>query len=536
MWINKIKKHFYLIIALILSTVPIIYSMRYIDLIWFYQDPWIALYGAKRILEGQLLYKDFFDFVTPGTDYLLAGVFYLFGIKLTIANMAVIISNVSAIIMVAFISFDIIKNKWLAFLPPVFTAIYSSYYYYVSHHYFVLVPVILMLLSGINNIKDYDSKVHKWFFTGLATAGAFLFIQSIGLTLFGMIVLFIVWHYTVDKLKIKPFLQPLMYYILGFIIPLIFVVICFALSGSLSAFIYDSFIWPFSHYKIANASTVPELFSILIDGLTNRGISPTIINGFIGYFGILLGIIVFVYLGLKYKRKKTSEMAFLFFTSALCVGLILGLIQNPESSHIMVFLPVYILVIILIFEFKPFWSTYFFKIGYYVYFLLITVAIFYNAYKFYSIYNNALKEPLIIKTLVGNVRIPKAFINTGMYAPYGFLKEMSGKLPKYIFVLYWSPSIYMLTGTENPTMLNTYLPYYNTKEQAMAAIRALKANRTKLVVIDEGMNYIKLSFLHHNSVFDPRMVSPDEPLISYIHTHYRLEKTIPGYTIYRLVK
>jgi len=415
-------------------------------------------------------------------------------------------------------------------------ALYSPYVYYVSHHWFILLPAIFVLSSGIKNIKEHTDKSDNWLFTGLATSGVFLFIQSIGLTLFGMIVLFIVWHYTVDKLKIKPFLQPLMYYILGFIIPLIFVVICFALSGSLSAFIYDSFIWPFSHYKIANASAVPELFSMLIDELTNRGISPTIINGFIGYFGILLGIIVFVYLGLKYKRKKTSEMAFLFFTSALCVGLILGLIQNPASNHIMVFLPVYIFVIILIFEFKPFWSTYFFKIGYYVYFLLITVAIFYNAYKFYSIYNNALKEPLIIKTPVGDVRIPKAFINTGMYAPYGFLKEMGDKLPKYIFVLYWSPSIYVLTGTENPTMLNTYLPYYNTKEQAMAAIQALKANRTKLVIIDEGMNYIKLSFLHHNSVFDPRMVSSNEPLISYIHTHYRLEKTIPGYTIYRLVK
>jgi len=534
--LDFIKKYQNWILAIILSFFVVLPTLLLSNFMILDQDTWIALYGAKRILEGQLLYKDFFDFVTPGTDYVLAAVFYLFGVKLSVARIALAVSNGIVVAIVVFMSSYAIKNRLLSVLLPVLTAIYSSYNYYISHHWFILVPILLVMFSGIKNIKEQESKTNKWLFTGLATAGAFLFIQSIGLTLFGMIVLFIVWHYTVDKLKIKPFLQPLMYYILGFIIPLIFVVICFALSGSLSAFIYDSFIWPFSHYKIANASAVPELFSMLIDELTNRGISPTIINGFIGYFGILLGIIVFVYLGLKYKRKKTSEMAFLFFTSALCVGLILGLIQNPASNHIMVFLPVYIFVIILIFEFKPFWSTYFFKIGYYVYFLLITVAIFYNAYKFYSIYNNALKEPLIIKTPVGDVRIPKAFINTGMYAPYGFLKEMGDKLPKYIFVLYWSPSIYVLTGTENPTMLNTYLPYYNTKEQAMAAIQALKANRTKLVIIDEGMNYIKLSFLHHNSVFDPRMVSSNEPLISYIHTHYRLEKTIPGYTIYRLVK
>ena len=117
--------------------------------------------------------------------------------------------------------------------------------------------------------------------------------------------------------------------------------------------------------------------------------------------------------------------------------------------------------------------------------------------------------------------------------PYALLKELHIKLPKYIFVLYWSPSIYMLTGTDNPTPLNTYAPYYNTREQAMSVIRALKSNHTELIIIDNAINFVKhIGWWVH----DPRVFSPDEPLISYIHTHYRLEKTIPGYTIYRLVK
>jgi len=117
--------------------------------------------------------------------------------------------------------------------------------------------------------------------------------------------------------------------------------------------------------------------------------------------------------------------------------------------------------------------------------------------------------------------------------PYALLKELHIKLPKYIFVLYWSPSIYMLTDTDNPTLLNTYAPYYNTREQAMSVIRALKSNHTELIIIDNAINFEKhIGWWVH----DPRVFSPDEPLISYIHTHYWLEKTIPGYTIYRLVK
>ena len=54
-------------------------------------------------------------------------------------------------------------------------------------------------------------------------------------------------------------------------------------------------------------------------------------------------------------------------------------------------------------------------------------------------------------------------------------------------------------------------------------MQVLRADHIKLVIIDECMNYIKLSYLHHNVVFDPRMSSSDEPLISYINTQYKLE-------------
>ena len=495
-------------------------------------DAWIGLYGAKRILDGQVLYRDFFDFVTPGTDYFWASVFYLFGVKLSVARIAISISNAVAISIVVFISYRVIKNKLLAAFPPIFFAIYAGYNYYVSHHWLILVPVILVLFSGITNIKEQSTKPHKWFFAGLATAGAFLFIQSIGLTLFGMLVLFIIWYYTVDKLRIKSIIHPLSYYALGFTIPLAIVVICFALSGSLSAFIYDSFIWPFTNYRVINVSSFFSFIGFLIKGLTREGLSPAIIRGMTGYLAIMLSFVIFMHAVSRYKQRKETSFSLPVFIAFLCIGILLGLVQNPTINHIMVFLPIYLILIILIFEYKHFRSDNKFRKLLYLYFPFMMLVLLYNAYRNYSLIGEVMKDSAIVRTHVGEVRMLKEYPGMSYLSnPYVLLKAMDGQLPKDIFVLYWSPDIYLLTGTNNPTPLNIYIPYYNTEKQALSVIRALKANHTKIVIIDgtmETLKHIGLWFV------DKRIFSQDEPVISYINSHYKLMKAIEGYKIYVL--
>ena len=422
---DVIKKHFTWLIAIGFSALNFLLSLRYVGFVMFDEDPWIAIYGAKRILEGQLLYRNFFDFVTPGTDYLLAGIFSVFGTKLTVAQFAVVLSNAAVTAIVVFMSFDIIKNKWLRLLPGLLFSLYSAYVYYVSHHWFILLPVILVLFTGIQIVTSGTAKPHKWLFSGLATAGAFLFIQSIGVTLLSMLVLFIIWYYTGShilpagagrnsnghpdsnvipakagiqrffailrmttghwiehqvrndrndsKKKSSPnksygrgiLLRSVIYYISGFLIPIIFVVIMFALSGSLSAFIYDSFIWPFSHYRAINLSTPSDLLRLWIKELSSNGFIMGIIYSFVAYFGILLSLMAFGYTAFKVRKDKTRELSLVAFVSFFCIGIVAGLLPNPPAFHLMVFLSVYMLAIIVIFEYAPFWSSRLIRAGFY---------------------------------------------------------------------------------------------------------------------------------------------------------------------------
>jgi hypothetical protein len=56
-------------------------------------DESFVLYGASRILRGQAIYKDFFEFVTPGSFYFFAGIFAITGPSLLAARAAMAIVN-----------------------------------------------------------------------------------------------------------------------------------------------------------------------------------------------------------------------------------------------------------------------------------------------------------------------------------------------------------------------------------------------------------------------------------------------------------
>src|SRR5690242_12597537 len=49
-------------------------------------DEGIVLQGATRILSGQVLYRDFFSFYTPGSFYFVAALFRVFGNTFVVAR------------------------------------------------------------------------------------------------------------------------------------------------------------------------------------------------------------------------------------------------------------------------------------------------------------------------------------------------------------------------------------------------------------------------------------------------------------------
>lgn len=79
-------------------------------------DQTIYLYNAMRMLEGQLIYRDFFQFTTPGTELIYVGLFKLFGSHPWVLHVEIILLGFSLIWVSVAISRKVMTGR-VIYLP-----------------------------------------------------------------------------------------------------------------------------------------------------------------------------------------------------------------------------------------------------------------------------------------------------------------------------------------------------------------------------------------------------------------------------------
>ena len=139
-------------------------------------DEGYIIYGAKRVLDGQILYKDFFQFYPPGDFYLLDLVFKLFGYGFIMARETAVIIDSLINVLLFYFSYKAIKS-WYAILPPLFFLIlgypnWMQYSHYWSSMLFLFVSLAL-LLAYLEHKKD-----SYLFLTGTFVGITGLFLQT----------------------------------------------------------------------------------------------------------------------------------------------------------------------------------------------------------------------------------------------------------------------------------------------------------------------------------------------------------------------
>lgn len=78
-------------LALLLFLVSSLYLYLFHDYTILNGDEGIVLQGAQRILQGQVLYPDFFSFHTPGSYFWLALLFRIFGSSMLVGRDALLV-------------------------------------------------------------------------------------------------------------------------------------------------------------------------------------------------------------------------------------------------------------------------------------------------------------------------------------------------------------------------------------------------------------------------------------------------------------
>jgi hypothetical protein len=111
-------------------------------------DEGLVLHGAWSILNGRVLYNDFFEYVAPGSFYLVAAAFKLLGAHFHVARSIGIVAIAAAAFGVYRISELLLSDRqarvprWATLFGPLVLCLYSGYWPAINHNTFNLALLV----------------------------------------------------------------------------------------------------------------------------------------------------------------------------------------------------------------------------------------------------------------------------------------------------------------------------------------------------------------------------------------------------------
>ncbi|MDH7569343.1 MAG: hypothetical protein QHJ73_07130, partial [Armatimonadota bacterium] len=222
---------------------------------WFGDEGHVAV-GAERILAGEVPYRDFFELITPGSLYLYAATFRVFGTSVeTLRFFTAVVGAAAASLLYGLGASQ--GLRWRAWLPVfLFVAAFPAWFV-ASHHWVstLLVAGALALLLPARAGRALPP--WRWAAAGAMSALTLLTLQDKGIYLAVLLGATAAWEGKRSAQEDpathrfstpwRP-TRPLVAFCAGLLAVLGPAMVCLALWRALYAFFYDCFLWNVRHY------------------------------------------------------------------------------------------------------------------------------------------------------------------------------------------------------------------------------------------------------------------------------------------------
>ena len=227
----------------LLSVVTIVFIVSYFYLSYFRNhfyallaDEGYIFYEAKRILAGQIIYKDFFQLLPPGDFYLLALIFKVFGTSYAVGMETAVIMQSMVNTLLFYLGYKAIKS-WHAILLPLFFPIPGFLNFMQYSHYWSSMLFLFIALSFYLGYLEQNRKIYLYatgFFIGITG----LFLQTTGVYATLLLLLVFVLE---DKNK-AGFAKKLILFVFSISLPLIITFGYITWKGALFDFIKEQYL------------------------------------------------------------------------------------------------------------------------------------------------------------------------------------------------------------------------------------------------------------------------------------------------------
>jgi 4-amino-4-deoxy-L-arabinose transferase-like glycosyltransferase len=476
-------------------------------------DEGILLEGAQRILRGQVLYRDFFSLITPGSYYLLALLFKLFGSSIVVARTALSFMG-SIFSAITYLLARRVCSRRTAFLITAATTVTCLPFRFMALHNW---DSTLWACGALYcAVRLVETPHFIWAFgTGSLASLTFLFEQSKGA---GLMLGVGIGLLAIDRFdQRKSFLRgnKIVALVVGLSWSFVVTVAYFGLHKSLAPMFSDWF-WPVYHYSLANhvpygyqnwsESMVHLLFgtgSITKRVVTVLAVSPCFLIPAlpIGAAGWLL---------YKFVWRPTSlqpSCKYYLLINATVAGVLLSVvIARADIVHFIYLEPIFCLPLAWILEGRDIPGRFFNAcrpfLGAYVMltFLILSMPLLLRA----------VRAPDTLATRRGTVTIPAK--DTAL--PYLQARVKPGET---ILVYPYLPIYYFLSATFSPGPYDYLQAGMHTNSQFEEMVSRLLSNRVPVVLFE--VNFADK--IANSWPGTPLGAIAGDPLGTFVLRHYR---------------
>ena len=478
-------------------------------------DEGIILQGAQRILSGQVLYRDFFSFFTPGSYYLLALLFKIFGSSLSVARTTLVFFGAISSVLNYLLARRVCSQGSAFTIAILVTVTGLPFRFLVLHNWDSTLWACLALYCAVRLL---ESPQWKWAFaTGSFAALTFLFEQSkgaglcLGLGAGGLAICSIDLHTPGLRRKQLAALA------LGLAWPFLVTFTYFAAQHSFSSMLADWF-WPLQHYSLANRvpygyqnwsdSTRHQLFgtgSLLVRIITALTISPCFLVPVLPIIGA--GLLVYWLMQMGRRRAPQPKCAYYVLLCSALSGLLLSVvIVRADIIHFMYLQPIFLLVLAWIADGRDLPGQVFKRVRPFLNaFVLMAFVLFAVA-----LLVRTLTASNKVVTRRGLVTVPKQDTVIDYVQAHVHAGES-------ILVYPYLPLYYYLTETFSPSRYEYFQPGMNTPQQAQDLLSQLQSRRVRVVLFESSF----AEKIPHSWPGTPVTAIAHDPVADYILREYR---------------
>ncbi|MFW5662627.1 MAG: ArnT family glycosyltransferase [Bacteroidota bacterium] len=280
-------------------------------------DEGIPVYGAQRVLNGDIPYLDFWTIYPPAMFYFLAGVFKLFGTEILAERAAIMLVNFSTLL----IFFNLIKRiagEKHAWLPVAAGAVLFAHYNLFGRS--MSVAILLVALSAYFLFNYFTDKNKKWlFFAGLMIGVCVFFRHDSAAYIYGTefwAVFFSGMAFSRQAKKSRKALEGLQNAIFVFTTAVITVVIpvfVFMMFHIPLSDIYSQLLeFPLGDFREYRSLPFPNPIAPVFDNEGPANLAANVWAGSVFYLPLLIYIstVIFIIYRVKKKYYNTTDLLF----------------------------------------------------------------------------------------------------------------------------------------------------------------------------------------------------------------------------------